>query len=198
MSRRGPAKKETNKFDPFCHSRVVNMLVNRMMKHGKKSLAYQIFYRAGIDIRQQTKQNPVYVLRQAISRVIPGVGVKTRKRKRRKGKTAKVYRVPIKLKFSQAILLAIRWLIGGSRKRSGTSMISQLSSELIDASLKKRCNSIRKKEETLKMAESSRTFAHSRRKKKIKKKLTEKKDKKEMKKEIEGKKDKKEIEGKKR
>jgi len=169
MSRRGPANKKTAKFDPFCRSRVVNMLVNRMMKHGKKSLAYQIFYRAGIDIRQQTKQNPVYVLRQAISRVIPGVGVKTRKRKRGKGKTAKVYRVPIKLKFSQAILLAIRWLIGGSRKRSGTSMISQLSSELIDASLKKRCNSIRKKEETLKMAESSRTFAHSRRKKKIKK-----------------------------
>jgi small subunit ribosomal protein S7 len=153
------------------------MLVNRMMKHGKKSLAYQIFYRAGIDIRQQTKQNPVYVLRQAIRRVIPGVGVKTRKRKRRKGKTAKVYRVPIKLKFSQALLLAIRWLIGGSRKRSGTSMISQLSSELIDASLKKRCNSIRKKEETHKMAESNRTFAHSRRKKKIKKKSVLKKEK---------------------
>jgi len=153
------------------------MLVNRMMKHGKKSLAYQIFYRAGIDIRQQTKQNPVYVLRQAIRRVIPGVGVKTRKRKRRKGKTAKVYRIPIKLKFSQALLLAIRWLIGGSRKRSGTSMISQLSSELIDASLKKRCNSIRKKEETYKMAESNRTLAHSRRKKKIKKKSVLKKEK---------------------
>ena len=160
MSRRGPAKKKTAKFDPFCRSRVVNMLVNRMMKHGKKSLAYQIFYRAGIDIRQQTKQNPVYVLRQAISRVIPGVGVKTRKRKR--GKTVKVYRVPVKMKLSQAILLAIRWLIGGSRKRSGTSMISQLSSELIDASSKKRCNAIRKKEETLKMAEASRTLAHFR------------------------------------
>jgi len=160
MSRRGPAKKKTAKLDPFCRSRVVNMLVNRMMKHGKKSLAYQIFYRAGIDIRQQTKQNPVYVLRQAISRVIPGVGVKTRKRKR--GKTVKVYRVPVKMKLSQAILLAIRWLIGGSRKRSGTSMISQLSSELIDASSKKRCNAIRKKEETLKMAEASRTFAHFR------------------------------------
>ena len=177
MSRRDPARKQTTKFDPFCHSRVVNMLVNRMMKHGKKSLAYQIFYRAGIDIRQQTKQNPVYVLRQAIRRVIPGVGVKTRKRKRRKGKTAKVYRIPIKLKFSQALLLAIRWLIGGSRKRSGTSMISQLSSELIDASLKKRCNSIRKKEETYKMAESNRTLAHSRRKKKIKKKSVLKKEK---------------------
>uniref|UniRef100_A0AAU7ALU7 Small ribosomal subunit protein uS7c n=1 Tax=Carex laticeps TaxID=418169 RepID=A0AAU7ALU7_9POAL len=179
MSRRGPAKKQTTKFDPFCRSRVVNMLVNRMMKHGKKSLAYQIFYRAGINIRQQAKQNPVYVLRRAISRVIPGVGIKTRKRKRTKGKTAKVYRIPIKLKFSQAILLAIRWLIGGSRKRSGTSMISQLSSELIDASLKKRCNSIRKKEETIKMAESNRTFAHSRRKKKIKKKSGSK-DKKEI------------------
>ena len=157
MSRRGTAKKKTVKFDPICCSRVVNMLVNRMMKHGKKSLAYQIFYRAGIDIKQKTEENPVYVLRQAIVRVTPKVGVKTRRRK--KGKT---YKVPVEIQFPQGILLAIRWLLGASRKRSGTSMASQLSSELIDAASKKRGNAIRKKEETHRMAEASRTFAHFR------------------------------------
>nr|YP_010291667.1 ribosomal protein S7 [Scleria parvula]YP_010291688.1 ribosomal protein S7 [Scleria parvula]ULQ67674.1 ribosomal protein S7 [Scleria parvula]ULQ67695.1 ribosomal protein S7 [Scleria parvula] len=157
MSRRGTAKKKTAKSDPLCHSRFVNMLVNRMMKDGKKSLAYQIFYRAGIDIKQNKKENPIYVLRRAIARVIPKVTVKTRRRK-----NGKTYKVPVQIPKLQGILLAIRWLIGASRKRSGTSMASQLSSELIDAASKKRGNAIRKKEETHKRAEASRTFAHFR------------------------------------
>lgn len=157
MSRRGTAKKKTAKSDPLCRSRFVNMLVNRMMKHGKKSLAYQIFYRAGIDIKQKTEENPISVLRRAIVRVTPKVVVKTRRRK--KGKT---YKVPVEIQFLQGTLLAIRWLLGASRKRSGTNMASQLSSELIDAASKKRGNAIRKKEETHRMAEASRTFAHFR------------------------------------
>nr|YP_010290907.1 ribosomal protein S7 [Gahnia tristis]YP_010290928.1 ribosomal protein S7 [Gahnia tristis]ULQ66065.1 ribosomal protein S7 [Gahnia tristis]ULQ66086.1 ribosomal protein S7 [Gahnia tristis] len=157
MSRRGTAKKKTAKHDPLCRSRIVNMLVNRMMKHGKKSLAYQIFYRAGIDIKQKTEENPVSVLRRAIVRVMPKVVVKTRRRK--KGKT---YKVPVSIEFPQGKLLAIRWLLGASRKRSGTSMASQLSSEIIDAASKKRGNAIRKKEETHRMAEASRTSAHFR------------------------------------
>nr|ADZ93772.1 ribosomal protein S7 [Prionium serratum] len=159
MSRRGTAKKKTAKYDPLCRSRLVNMLVNRMMKHGKKSLAYQIFYRAGIDIKQKTEKNPISVLRRAIIRVTPKVVVKTRRKKGKKGKT---YKVPIEIKLPQGILLAIRWLLGASRKRSGTNMASQLSSELIDAASKKRGKAIRKKEETHRMAEASRTFAHFR------------------------------------
>lgn len=162
MSRRGTAKKKTEKFDPICCSRVVNMLVNRMMKDGKKSLAYKIFYRAGIGIRKETKKNPVYVLRQAIGRVIPRVGVKIRKRKKKGKKSGKTYKIPIGITIRQGILLAIRWLIEASRKRSGTSMVSQLRSELIDAASKKRGYAIRKKEETHKMAAASRTFAHFR------------------------------------
>ena len=138
------------------------MLVNRMMKDGKKSLAYKIFYRAGIGIRKETKKNPVYVLRQAIGRVIPSVGVKIRKRKTKGKKGGKTYKVPVAIKIPQGILLAIRWLIEASRKRSGTSMVSQLRFELIDAASKKRGNAIRKKEKTHKMAEASRTFAHFR------------------------------------
>ena len=163
MSRRGTAKKKTEKFDPICCSRVVNMLVNRMMKDGKKSLAYKIFYRAGIGIRKETKKNPVYVLRQAIGRVIPSVGVKTRRKGKKKGKKGgKTYKIPVAIRIPQGILLAIRWLIEASRKRSGTSMVSQLRFELIDAASKKRGNAIRKKEQTHKMAEASRTFAHFR------------------------------------
>ena len=162
MSRRGTAKKKTEKFDPICCSRVVNMLVNRMMKDGKKSLAYKIFYRAGIGIRKETKKNPVYVLRQAIGRVIPRVGVKIRKRQKKGKKGGKTYKIPVGITIRQGILLAIRWLIEASRKRSGTSMVSQLRSELIDAASKKRGYAIRKKEETHKMAAASRTFAHFR------------------------------------
>nr|YP_009433846.1 ribosomal protein S7 [Hypolytrum nemorum]YP_009433867.1 ribosomal protein S7 [Hypolytrum nemorum]QIB72652.1 ribosomal protein S7 [Cyperus glomeratus]QIB72744.1 ribosomal protein S7 [Cyperus difformis]QIT06836.1 ribosomal protein S7 [Cyperus fuscus]ANP26060.1 ribosomal protein S7 [Hypolytrum nemorum]ANP26081.1 ribosomal protein S7 [Hypolytrum nemorum] len=163
MSRRGTAKKKTAKSDPLCRSRFVNMLVNRMMKHGKKSLAYQIFYRAGIDIKQNTEESPISILRRAIVRVTPKVGVKIRRRKKgKKGKKRKIYKVPVEIKFQQGILLAIRWLLTASRKRSGTNMASQLSSELIDAASKKRGNAIRKKEETHRMAEASRTFAHFR------------------------------------
>ncbi|KAJ4735179.1 hypothetical protein LUZ62_000808 [Rhynchospora pubera] len=157
MSRRGTAKKKTAEFDPISCSRVVNMLVNRMMKHGKKSLAYQIFYRAALDIEKKTKENPVSILRQAILRVTPRVGVKTRR-----GKNGKTYKVPVAIPLPQGILLAIRWLLEASRKRSGTSMTSQLSSELIDAASKKRGKAIRKKEETHKRAEASRSFAHFR------------------------------------
>ncbi|KAJ4742090.1 hypothetical protein LUZ62_000683 [Rhynchospora pubera] len=120
MSRRGTAKKKTAEFDPISCSRVVNMLVNRMMKHGKKSLAYQNFL------------------------------------------SSRTYKVPVAIPLPQGILLAIRWLLEASRKRSGTSMTSQLSSELIDAASKKRGKAIRKKEETHKRAEASRSFAHFR------------------------------------
>jgi|UniRef100_A0AAU7AMC4 small subunit ribosomal protein S7 len=157
MSRRGTEKKKTAKYDPICRSRFVNMLVNRMMKHGKKSLAYQIFYRAGIDIRQNTKTNPIQVFRKALREVTPKLVVKTKRRK--KGKT---YKVPVPIPFSKGVLLGIRWLLGASRKRSGTNMASQLSEELRDAAFKKRGNAIRKKEQTYKMANASRTFAHFR------------------------------------
>nr|YP_010291066.1 ribosomal protein S7 [Juncus bufonius]YP_010291090.1 ribosomal protein S7 [Juncus bufonius]ULQ66656.1 ribosomal protein S7 [Juncus bufonius]ULQ66680.1 ribosomal protein S7 [Juncus bufonius] len=157
MSRRGTEKQKIAKYDPISRSRFVNMLVNRMMKHGKKSLAYQIFYRAGIDIRQNTKQNPIHVFRKALLGVTPRLVLKTKKRK--KGKT---YKVPLQIPFSKGVLIGIRWLLGASRKRSGKNMASQLSAELRDAAFKKRGNAIRKKEQIYKMAEASRTFAHFR------------------------------------
>nr|YP_002586961.1 ribosomal protein S7 [Syntrichia ruralis]ACL27644.1 ribosomal protein S7 [Syntrichia ruralis]BDW36364.1 ribosomal protein S7 [Barbula unguiculata] len=155
MSRRSTAEKKTGKSDPIYRNRLVNMMVNRILKHGKKSLAYKILYKAMKNIKQKTKKNPLSVLRQAIRRVTPNVTVKAR---RVGGST---YQVPIEIKSAQGKALAIRWLLGASRKRSGRNMSFKLSYELIDAA-RDNGDAIRKKEETHKMAEANRAFAHFR------------------------------------
>ena len=127
MSRRGTAEKKTAKSDPIYRNRLVNMLVNRIMKHGKKSLAYKIIYRALKRIQQKTKTNPLYVLRQAIRRVTPNIAVKAR---RASGSTRQV---PLEIGSTKGKALAIRWLLGASRKRPGRNMAFKLSSELVDA-----------------------------------------------------------------
>nr|BEI32532.1 ribosomal protein S7 [Weissia exserta] len=155
MSRRSTAEKKTGKSDPIYRNRLVNMMVNRILKHGKKSLAYRILYKAMKNIKQKTKKNPLSILRQAIRRVTPNVTVKAR---RVGGST---YQVPIEIKSAQGKALAIRWLLGASRKRSGRNMAFKLSYELIDAA-RDNGEAIRKKEETHKMAEANRAFAHFR------------------------------------
>nr|QBK82293.1 ribosomal protein S7 [Cyrtosia septentrionalis] len=155
MSRRGAAEEKTAKYDPIYRNRLVNMLVNHILKHGKKSLAYKIIYRAAKKIQKKTKKKPLSVLRQAIRGVTPDITVKTR---RVSGST---HQVPIEIGSTQGKALAIRWLLGASRKRPGQNMAFQLSYELIDAA-KGRGDAIRKKEETHRMAEANRAFAHFR------------------------------------
>jgi small subunit ribosomal protein S7 len=155
MSRRSTIEKKTGKSDPIYRNRLVNMMVNRILKHGKKSLAYRILYKSMKNIKQKTKKNPLSVLRQAIRRVTPNVTVKAR---RLGGST---YQVPIEIKSAQGKALAIRWLLNASRKRSGRNMAFKLSYELIDAA-KDNGDAIRKKEETHRMAEANRAFAHFR------------------------------------
>ena len=99
------AEKRTAKSDPIFRNRLVNMVVNRIMKDGKKSLAYQILYRAVKKIQQKT---------ETIRRVTPNIGVKTRRNK--KGSTRKV---PIEIGSKQGRALAIRWLLEASQKRPG-------------------------------------------------------------------------------
>ncbi|VAI08104.1 unnamed protein product [Triticum turgidum subsp. durum] len=139
MSRRGTAEKKTAKSDPIFRNRLVNMVVNRILKDGKKSLAYQILYRAVKKIQQKIETNPLLVLRQAIRRVTPNIGVKTR----------------------QGRALAIRWLLEASQKRPVRNMAFKLSSELVDAA-KGSGGAIRKKEATHRMAEANRALAHFR------------------------------------
>jgi small subunit ribosomal protein S7 len=131
------------------------MVVNRILKNGKKSLAYRILYRAIKNIQQKTEKNPLSILCQAIRRVTPNVTVKAR---RVGGST---YRVPIEIRSTQGKVLAISWLLGASRKRLGRNMNFKLSHELMDVA-RGNGNAIRKKEETHRMAEANRDFAHFR------------------------------------
>nr|YP_009705851.1 ribosomal protein S7 [Linnaea borealis]YP_009705863.1 ribosomal protein S7 [Linnaea borealis]QFQ37450.1 ribosomal protein S7 [Linnaea borealis]QFQ37462.1 ribosomal protein S7 [Linnaea borealis] len=163
MSRRGTAEEKTAKSDPIYRNRLVNMLVNRILKHGKKSLAYQILYRAVKKIQQKKETNPLSVLRQAIRRVTPNIAVKARRVRVRGRGRGSTRQVPIQIGSTQGKALAIRWLLAASRKRPGRDMAFKLSSELMDAA-KGRGDAIRKKEETHRMAEANRNraFAHFR------------------------------------
>src|SRR3954469_4474071 len=97
MSRRGTAEEKTAKSDPIYRNRLVNMLVNRILKHGKKSLAYQIIYRAVKKIQQKTETNPLSVLRQAIRGVTPDIAVKAR---RVGGSTPVLFQFKFQFEFS--------------------------------------------------------------------------------------------------
>nr|YP_009033734.1 ribosomal protein S7 [Roya anglica]YP_009256896.1 ribosomal protein S7 [Roya obtusa]AHZ11117.1 ribosomal protein S7 [Roya anglica]ANI25987.1 ribosomal protein S7 [Roya obtusa] len=155
MSRRSTAEKRPAKPDPVYRNRLVNMLVNRILKNGKKNLAYRILYRAMKNIQNKTKKNPLAVLRQAVRRTTPNVAVKAR---RRGGST---YQVPVEIKPAQGKALAIRWILSAARKRPGRNMAFKLSYELMDAA-RQTGNAIRKREETHRMAEANRAFAHFR------------------------------------
>jgi small subunit ribosomal protein S7 len=155
MSRRTTAEKRPAKPDPVYRNRLVNMLVNRILKNGKKSLAYRILYRAMKTIQQKTKKNPLIVVRQAVRRTTPHLVVKAR---RRGGST---YQVPVEIKETQGKALAIRWILSAARKRPGRSMAAKLSYELMDAA-RQTGNAIRKREETHRMAEANKAFANFR------------------------------------
>nr|NP_683769.1 ribosomal protein S7 [Chaetosphaeridium globosum]P59063.1 RecName: Full=Small ribosomal subunit protein uS7c; AltName: Full=30S ribosomal protein S7, chloroplastic [Chaetosphaeridium globosum]AAM96578.1 ribosomal protein S7 [Chaetosphaeridium globosum] len=155
MSRRKNAEKRIVNPDPVYRNRLVNMLVNRILKNGKKSLAYRILYKAMKNIKTKTQKNPLFILRQAIRKATPKVAVKAR---RVGGST---YQVPVEIQSSQGKALAIRWLLTSAKKRAGRNFISKLSNEIIDTA-RDTGNTIRKKEETHRMAESNRAFAHFR------------------------------------
>nr|YP_009403450.1 ribosomal protein S7 [Downingia cuspidata]YP_009403457.1 ribosomal protein S7 [Downingia cuspidata]ASA34643.1 ribosomal protein S7 [Downingia cuspidata]ASA34650.1 ribosomal protein S7 [Downingia cuspidata] len=155
MSRRGTAAKKKEKFDPIYHNRLVNMVINRILKHGKKSLAYKILYGALKKIHQKKETNPLLVLRAAIGKITPRLAVKTRR------KSGLTRQIPIEIKSPLGKALAIRWLLAAARKRPGRNMAFKLSSELMDAA-KGRGDAIRKREETHRMAEANKAFAHLR------------------------------------
>ncbi|KAJ8746913.1 hypothetical protein K2173_007681 (mitochondrion) [Erythroxylum novogranatense] len=144
MSRRGTAEGKTAKSDPIYRNRLVNMLVNPILKHGKKSLAYPIIYRAMKKIQQKTEKNRLSVLLFYVKQY-----------------TCRRIDSSSSLGFTQGKALAIRWLLGASRKHLGRNMAFKFSSELVDAA-KGSGDAIRKKEETHRMAEANRTFAHFR------------------------------------
>ena len=155
MSRRSKAQRKLPEADPIYNSRLVTLLVSRILKSGKKSLAQKIVYGALELISTKTEENPVLVLEKAVKNVTPRVEVKAR---RVGGST---YQVPIEIRAYRGTNISLSWITEFARARSGKSMSMKLSNELID-SAKETGNSIRRKEQTHKMADANKAYAHFR------------------------------------
>ncbi len=141
--------------DPKYHSKTIARFINRMMRGGKKSVAQRIMYDAFDIIEKRTGRDPVEVFEQAMANAMPQIEVKPR---RVGGAT---YQVPVEVRPERREALAQRWLIQFARKRHGKSMAEKLAAELMDAANNQGAT-IRKRDETHKMAEANRAFAHYR------------------------------------
>ncbi|HEY9720468.1 MAG TPA: 30S ribosomal protein S7 [Oscillatoriaceae cyanobacterium] len=155
MSRRGRIVKRQPTPDPVYHNLLVTRFINTMMIQGKKSLAESIFYGALENAAGRAGKEPIEVFQKAVQNVRPLIEVKPR---RVGGAT---YQVPVEVKAERGMALAIRWLIANSRKRSGRSMVEKLAGEFSDAANGVGA-SVKKKEDTHKMAEANKAFAHYR------------------------------------
>lgn len=155
MSRRTVIQKRPVPPDPVHNSRLVSMMVRRIMRSGKKSIAYHIVYDAFQIIQERTGNDPLETFERAVKNATPLVEVKAR---RVGGAT---YQVPMEVRSDRGTALALRWLIQFSRSRAGRSMASRLANELMDAA-NETGSAIRKREETHKMAEANKAFAHYR------------------------------------
>ncbi|MBB6012809.1 30S ribosomal protein S7 [Aquamicrobium sp. NLF2-7] len=155
MSRRHSADKREINPDPKFGDLVITKFMNAVMYDGKKSVAEGIVYGALDQVQSKTKQEPVSVFHQALDNVAPHVEVRSR---RVGGAT---YQVPVDVRPERRQALAIRWLISAARNRNETTMIDRLSGELMDAA-NNRGTAVKKREDTHKMAEANRAFAHYR------------------------------------
>ena len=156
MPRRKITEKHTIVPDPRYNSMLVTKFTNGIMETGKKSLAQRIFYGAMDIIEQQvTDQESIAVFDKAMEKVRPKVEVKSR---RVGGAT---YQVPVEVRPERRNALAIRWIIGFAKSRSGKSMSEKLAAELMDA-YNERGASVKKRDDTHRMAEANKAFAHYR------------------------------------
>jgi small subunit ribosomal protein S7 len=155
MSRRSRAQRILAEPDPIYSSRLVTLLVSRILQSGKKSLAQKIVYNSLEIISKKTEENPILVLEKAVKNVTPQVEVKAR---RVGGST---YQVPIEIRAYRGTNVSLKWITEFARARSGKSMAVKLSNEILDAA-KETGNSVRRKEQTHKMADANKAFAHFR------------------------------------
>lgn len=155
MSRRNISKKRFPQTDSIYDSYLVNLLINRILKSGKKTVAKTIVYEAFEIIKQKTEDDPLKIFETAIRKASPVVEVKAR---RVGGST---YQVPVEVSGFRATTLSLRWIIRYSKQRVGRSMSIKLANEIIDTA-NEIGNTIKKKEETHKMAEANKAFAHFR------------------------------------
>ncbi len=155
MSRRSRATVRAIPPDARYHSEIVAKLINKVMKCGKKSKAESIVYNAMTTIEGRESKAPVTVLEQAVRNATPQLEVKSR---RIGGAT---YQVPVEVRPARSLSLAIRWLVASARARPGKSMAEKLAGELSDAA-KGQGVTIKKRDDTHRMAEANRAFAHYR------------------------------------
>lgn len=155
MSRRSKSQKTLAELDPIYNSRLVTLLISRILQSGKKSLAQKIVYKTLEIISTKTEENPVLVLEKAVKNVTPQVEVKAR---RVGGST---YQVPLEIRAYRGTNVSLKWITEFARARSGKTMSVKLSNEILDAA-KEVGNSIKRKEQTHKMAEANKAFAHFR------------------------------------
>lgn len=155
MPRKGGVVKRPVSPDLKYNDVLVSRFINGLMRRGKKSTAQRILYGALDLVGQRTKEDPLKVFHQAVDNVKPLIEVKSR---RVGGAT---YQVPVEVRHDRRISLAIRWLISYAKSRPEKSMVTKLAGELIDAS-QNRGGAIKKREDTHKMAEANKAFAHYR------------------------------------
>ena len=155
MPRKGPAPKRPVVADPVYHAPVVTQLVNKILLDGKRGLAERIVYSAMEGTRAKTGEEPVGTLKKALDNVRPSLEVRSR---RVGGST---YQVPVEVKPHRANTLALRWLVTYARMRREKTMTERLANEILDASNGLGA-AVKKREDTHKMAESNKAFAHYR------------------------------------
>ncbi|CAN2232914.1 MAG: 30S ribosomal protein S7 [Actinobacteria bacterium] len=155
MPRKGPVVKSPVVSDPVYNSPIVTALINRVLLHGKRSTAESIVYDALEGCRKKTEVDPLITLKRALDNIKPAVEVRSR---RVGGAT---YQVPVEVKAGRSTTLALRWLIDYSRSRREKSMAERLTNELIDASNGLGA-AVKRREDTHKMAEANKAFAHYR------------------------------------
>jgi small subunit ribosomal protein S7 len=155
MPRKGPAPKRKPIIDPVYGSPLVTQLINKVLRSGKKALAQRVVYTALEGCREKTGTDPVITLKRALDNVKPALEVKSR---RVGGAT---YQVPVEVRADRSTTLALRWLVSYSQARREKAMAERLMNEILDASNGLGA-SVKRREDTHKMAESNKAFAHYR------------------------------------
>ncbi|MDR2503459.1 MAG: 30S ribosomal protein S7 [Deltaproteobacteria bacterium] len=155
MPRKGPVPKREVLPDPVYNSRLAARFVNRLMYDGKKGVAEKIFYSAVSQLAEKTSEDPIKAFEKAVENVKPFSEVKSR---RVGGAT---YQVPMDVRPDRQVSLSIRWLITYARARGEKGMINKLAAELVDA-YNSRGGAVKKREDTHRMAEANKAFAHFR------------------------------------
>jgi len=155
MPRRGTVPKREVLADPLYNSALVTKFINSMMFGGKRAVSQQIMYEAFNQMQAKTQEDPLKVFKRAVDNVKPSLEVKSR----RVGGSN--YQVPVEVNPARRTSLALRWLISFARKRPERTMVSKLANELMDAA-NMRGGAVKKKEDTHKMADANKPFAHYR------------------------------------